>query len=109
MPLLTLGQTAAAKARLIVWCRKRLHRLEPETAALAEAYDNSKTVLDCADCAVPNAARDTDFLVRRRSSHGDRWSSRYPSFGGLGVTFIVTNFAPEAEGHSVPEVTNDRL
>jgi chloride channel protein, CIC family len=27
-----------------------------------------------------------------------------PVIGGLGVTFIVTNFAPEAKGHGVPEV-----
>jgi CIC family chloride channel protein len=27
-----------------------------------------------------------------------------PVFGGMGVTFIVTTFAPEARGHGVPEV-----
>ena len=27
-----------------------------------------------------------------------------PVIGGLGVTFLVTNFAPEAKGHGVPEV-----
>ncbi len=27
-----------------------------------------------------------------------------PVIGGVGVTFLVTNFAPEAKGHGVPEV-----
>jgi len=27
-----------------------------------------------------------------------------PVVGGLGVTFLVSNFAPEAKGHGVPEV-----
>jgi len=27
-----------------------------------------------------------------------------PMVGGIGVTFLVTNFAPEAKGHGVPEV-----
>jgi CIC family chloride channel protein len=27
-----------------------------------------------------------------------------PAIGGLGVTFLVVNFAPEAKGHGVPEV-----
>ena len=27
-----------------------------------------------------------------------------PVIGGIGVTFIVSNFAPEAKGHGVPEV-----
>jgi chloride channel protein, CIC family len=27
-----------------------------------------------------------------------------PVIGGLGVTFLVSNFAPEAKGHGVPEV-----
>jgi len=32
------------------------------------------------------------------------WVILVPVIGGLGVTFIVTNFAPEAKGHGVPEV-----
>ena len=27
-----------------------------------------------------------------------------PVVGAIGVTFLVTNFAPEAKGHGVPEV-----
>jgi len=27
-----------------------------------------------------------------------------PAIGGLIVTFLITNFAPEARGHGVPEV-----
>ena len=27
-----------------------------------------------------------------------------PVIGAVGVTFLVTNFAPEAKGHGVPEV-----
>ena len=31
-----------------------------------------------------------------------------PVLGGIGVTFIVSNFAPEAKGHGVPEVMDAR-
>jgi hypothetical protein len=45
MPLLTLGQAAAARVRLIVWCRACQHRFEPDTAALAEEHGAATTVL----------------------------------------------------------------
>jgi chloride channel protein, CIC family len=32
------------------------------------------------------------------------WVILIPVLGALGVTFLVTNFAPEAKGHGVPEV-----
>ncbi len=32
------------------------------------------------------------------------WVILVPVVGGLGVTFLVSNFAPEAKGHGVPEV-----
>jgi chloride channel protein, CIC family len=32
------------------------------------------------------------------------WVILVPVLGALGVTFLVTNFAPEAKGHGVPEV-----
>jgi CIC family chloride channel protein len=32
------------------------------------------------------------------------WVILVPVIGGIGVTFIVNNFAPEARGHGVPEV-----
>jgi hypothetical protein len=37
-PPATLGSTAAAHARLIVWCRDCRHKVEPDPAALAERY-----------------------------------------------------------------------
>jgi H+/Cl- antiporter ClcA len=32
------------------------------------------------------------------------WVILVPAVGGIGVTFIIANFAPEAKGHGVPEV-----
>jgi hypothetical protein len=37
-PPATLGSTAAAQARLIVWCRECRHQIEPDPAAMAERY-----------------------------------------------------------------------
>ena len=65
MPLLTLGQAATAKVRLIVWCRSCQHRFEPDTTALAEAHGAATTVLVWTrrlrrrECG----ARDADFVV----------------------------------------------
>ena len=40
----------------------------------------------------------------RRHRRGDALVILVPVVGAIGVTFIVTNFAPEAKGHGVPEV-----
>ena len=65
MPLLTIGQAAAAKVRLIVWCRACQHRFEPDTAEIALQHGATTTVLvwarrlRCTECG----ARDADFVV----------------------------------------------
>jgi hypothetical protein len=35
---MTLGNAAAARVRLIVWCKARGHRVEPDAAEMAERY-----------------------------------------------------------------------
>ena len=45
MPLLTLGQAAAAQVRLIVWCKACQHRFEPDTAELAERHGPETPVI----------------------------------------------------------------
>jgi hypothetical protein len=35
---MTLGNAAAARVRLIVWCKECQHQVEPETAAMATRY-----------------------------------------------------------------------
>jgi hypothetical protein len=37
-PPATLGSTAAASARIIVWCRDCRHQVEPDAAELAQRY-----------------------------------------------------------------------
>jgi len=37
-PQATLGSTAAAQARLVVWCRDCQHKLEPDPAEQAARY-----------------------------------------------------------------------
>ena len=46
-PPATLGSTAAAHARLIVWCRDCRHQVEPEPAEMAERYGTDLSVPDC--------------------------------------------------------------
>ena len=43
-PPMTLGNTAGARARLIVWCGACGHRTEPEPAEMAERYGPETTV-----------------------------------------------------------------
>jgi hypothetical protein len=47
-PTATLGSTAAAEARVIVWCDACRHQVEPEAEALAEKYGATTTVPDWA-------------------------------------------------------------
>jgi DNA-directed RNA polymerase subunit RPC12/RpoP len=55
-PPATLGSTAAAQVRLIVWCRDCRHRVEPDPAEMAARYGAEMTVpewhkrLVCSQC-----------------------------------------------------------
>jgi hypothetical protein len=61
-PPATLGSTAAANLRLIVWCRDCRHRVEPDVAEMAERYGADTTVPDwakrlvCSQCGSRNAS-----------------------------------------------------
>jgi hypothetical protein len=43
---MTLGNAAAAKVRLIVWCRECHHQAEPDPAEMAARYGAGTSVLD---------------------------------------------------------------
>ena len=64
-PPATLGSTAAAQARLIVWCRDCRHQVEPDPAEMAERYGAETTVPDwrrrlvCSQCG----SRNVDMVV----------------------------------------------
>jgi hypothetical protein len=64
-PPMTLGNAAAAHVRLIVWCRARRHRVEPDAAEMAERYGAETTVpewlerLVCSRCG----SRNVDMVV----------------------------------------------
>ncbi len=45
-----------------------------------------------------------DFNLYTPASPWGAWVILVPVIGGVGVTFIVSTFAPEAKGHGVPEV-----
>jgi hypothetical protein len=43
---MTLGNAAAAHARLIVWCKACQHQVEPDPAEMAARYGAATPVLD---------------------------------------------------------------
>ena len=45
-PLATLGSSARARVRLIVWCKDCRHRAEPDPAEQAERYGAETTLID---------------------------------------------------------------
>jgi hypothetical protein len=53
---MTLGNAAAAKVRLIVWCKGCCRQLEPDVTAMAATYDADIPVVDwrerlvCSQC-----------------------------------------------------------
>jgi Zn finger protein HypA/HybF involved in hydrogenase expression len=61
----TLGSTAVAGARLIVWCRDCGHQVEPDPAEQAERYGAEMTIpiwrerLICSKCG----SREIDMVV----------------------------------------------
>jgi hypothetical protein len=79
---MTLGAAAAAKVRLIVWCKDCQHQVEPDPAEMAARYGAGTSVLDwrerlvCSRCG----KREVDMVVSgaltaglvRRVSRGSR-------------------------------------
>jgi hypothetical protein len=47
-PPMTLGAAAAARVRLIAWCRNCRHPVSPDPAAMAERYGAELSVPDLA-------------------------------------------------------------
>jgi hypothetical protein len=43
---MTLGNAAAARVTLIVWCKSCWRRVEPDPSEMGERYDAETTVLD---------------------------------------------------------------
>jgi hypothetical protein len=64
-PPMTLGNAAAARVRLIVWCKACGHEVEPDAAEMAERYGAKTTVpewrerLVCSVCG----SRNVDMVV----------------------------------------------
>jgi hypothetical protein len=59
-PPATLGSSAAAQVRFIVWCRDCRHQVEPDPAEMAERYGAATTAqvwyerLRCSQCGSGN-------------------------------------------------------
>jgi hypothetical protein len=64
-PPMTLGNAAAARVRLIVWCKDCRHQIEPDPAEMAQRYGAETTVPDwrerliCSQCG----SREIDMVV----------------------------------------------
>ena len=64
-PPMTLGNAAAARVRLIVWCKVCGHRIEPDAAEMAQRYGADTSVpewrerLVCSKCG----SRNVDMVV----------------------------------------------
>jgi hypothetical protein len=64
-PPMTLGNAAAARVRLIVWCKACRYQVEPDPAEMARRYGPETTVPDwrkrlvCSHCG----SQDTDMAV----------------------------------------------
>ena len=58
-PPMTLGNAAAARVRLIVWCKDCRHRVEPDPAEMAARYGAEMTVPDWSGSCARNAAAAT--------------------------------------------------
>jgi hypothetical protein len=62
---MTLGNAAAARVRLIVWCKACQHQVEPDAAEQSERYGTATPVLEwrerlvCSKCG----SREIDLVV----------------------------------------------
>ena len=63
VPPMTLGNAAAAKVRLIVWCRDCGHQVEPDPAEQAQRYGADMPVLDWVVTQFEFGGRSRDTVV----------------------------------------------
>jgi hypothetical protein len=54
---MTLGNAAAARVRLIVWCKACGHQVEPDPAAMVRQYGAGTSVLDWRERLVCSGCR----------------------------------------------------
>jgi hypothetical protein len=64
-PPMTLGNAAAARVRLIVWCKACSRQVEPDAAEMAERYGAPTSVLEWRERLVCSAcgSRNVDMVV----------------------------------------------
>jgi hypothetical protein len=62
---MTLGNAAAARVRIIVWCKACGHQVEPDSAEMAARYGAGTSVLDWRDRPVCSGCggRQVDMVV----------------------------------------------
>jgi hypothetical protein len=70
-PPMTLGNAAAARVRLIVWCKACSHQVEPDPAEMARQYGAGTSVLDWRDRLVCSrrGGRAIDMVVTGTERH----------------------------------------
>ena|SRR5271155_4399394 len=90
---MTLGNAAAARIRLIVWCRECGRQVEPDPAEMAERYGAETTVPDWRERLVCSAAATGRWI----------WSSAEPSGDSLAGSLDVGR-APFIPGDHLPEI-----
>ena len=61
---MTLGNAAAARVRLIVWCKACRYQVEPDPAEMAERYGAETAVFDWGDRLVFSGAGLPDAKLR---------------------------------------------
>ena len=95
---MTLGNAAAARVRLIVWCLDCRHQVEPNPAAMAERYGAEMSVPDWHKRLVcgPCGSRRVDFVVTGERRAASIASTRLPflrvgSFGVLPASTAAAN------------------
>jgi hypothetical protein len=105
---MTLGNAAAARVRLIVWCKAYRHQVEPDAAEMAGRYGANTTVPE-----VARAARLLPVRQPRRRHGGDRDRAAVtesPPYANLPVSaldpkrpfaFIGGNAGMPRSGHSL--------
>jgi hypothetical protein len=78
---MTLGNAAAARVRLIVWCRACQHQVEPAPAEMGARYGADTSVLEwrSGSCARSAAARSISWTSITRQQKGRRSRVSGPS------------------------------
>jgi hypothetical protein len=96
-PPMTVGNAAAARVRLIVWCKACSHQVEPDPAELARRHGAETTVPERRERLVGSQCGSANFDMVVTGTER-RWNEQRQASPNFGLPLIAAGHLPQRAG-----------